>query len=122
MTKRACAFTGCLKLSDDGDARCLEHRAQLDAARKGRHAARRKSQGGDGAAARLRRQVNTAGHSTCANCGHLYYANDLQIDHVVPLLGNSMHGYARGADVGDNVQVLCKVCHRQKSIGEQRRH
>jgi 5-methylcytosine-specific restriction endonuclease McrA len=121
MTKRACAFTGCLKLSDDGGSRCLEHRAKLDAARKGRHTARRKAQGGDGAAARLRRQVNSAGHSTCAHCGHVYYAHDLEIDHVVPLLGASMHGYALGADVAGNVQILCNVCHKQKSIGEQRR-
>ncbi len=68
--------------------------------------------GAGGGAARRRRQVNTQGGSSCMACGSWHHANNIVIDHVVPLSRN-------GTDLDDNVQPLCTPCHRIKTAREQ---
>ena len=68
--------------------------------------------GAGGGAARLRRQVNTQGGSSCTACGSWHLATDIVIDHVVPVSRN-------GTDLDDNVQPLCIACHRVKTRREQ---
>ena len=68
---------------------------------------------GDGAAARLRRKVNTVGGSDCVWCGHWYPASLLRIDHRVALCNG-------GTDTDVNVQPLCLGCHHMKTVEEAR--
>ena len=66
---------------------------------------------GDGAAARLRRKVNTAGGIDCATCWHWYPASLVRIDHRASLVSG-------GLDVDINVQPLCVGCHHIKTARE----
>jgi 5-methylcytosine-specific restriction enzyme A len=70
--------------------------------------------GAGGGAARLRRQVNTQGDSSCMACGSWHPATEIAIDHVVPVS-------RQGTDLNDNVQPLCIPCHSHKTAREQSR-
>ena len=61
--------------------------------------------------ARARRRVLDAANWRCAQCGQ--YGNE--VDHILPL--------DRGGDpwASDNLQVLCRGCHTQKTASENRR-
>ncbi|WP_189056083.1 HNH endonuclease [Longimycelium tulufanense] len=72
----------------------------------------RRQQAGNGAARRLRYAVNRVGRSLCATCQVVYPARAIEIDHRVPLSRG-------GRDVDDNVQPLCRECHRVKSRRER---
>ncbi|MFE7336709.1 HNH endonuclease [Streptomyces fimicarius] len=59
-------------------------------------------------AARLRALVGARGGARCARCGSLALAGSVDVDHVQPL--------ARGGqDTDQNVQPLCRDCHRVKT-------
>lgn len=63
---------------------------------------------GNSAAARLRRIIRKSGRWKCVRCGRHVLASAIDIDHVQPLaLG--------GEDVDDNVQTLCRSCHKLKT-------
>ncbi|WP_308377906.1 HNH endonuclease signature motif containing protein [Streptomyces sp. ISL-98] len=63
---------------------------------------------GNSAAARLRRIIRKSGRCNCARCGRHVLASGIDVDHVLPLaLG--------GEDTDDNVQPLCRPCHRLKT-------
>ncbi|MFD3904147.1 HNH endonuclease [Streptomyces californicus] len=63
---------------------------------------------GNNAAAKLRRAVRKAGGAECRTCLRFFLPGGLDIDHIKPLaLG--------GEDVEENVQALCKHCHKAKT-------
>lgn len=63
------------------------------------------------AAARLRRHVQEKGHAWCDWCLNDFPVSAVDVDHVRPLaLG--------GEDTDGNVQVLCRGCHRLKTVTE----
>lgn len=57
---------------------------------------------------RLRAQVLFEAAQTCAGCGHVDAA--LDVDHVVPHRGDPVLFWSRG-----NLQALCKSCHSRKT-------
>lgn len=64
--------------------------------------------GGNDTARPLRRVIRKAGRARCARCLRDVLASAIDIDHVLPLaLG--------GEDVDDNVQTLCRGCHKLKT-------
>lgn len=61
-----------------------------------------------------------AEHYCCASCGVLFPAKSVVVDHIEPVVATS--GFTNWDDVvqrmfcsAENLQVLCKECHRQKS-------
>lgn len=88
--------------------RCAEHHAAYTARVK-KHSARRAAIArGHNAAANMRRAVRVAMGAECACCLRHFRPSLLDIDHIRPIaLG--------GEDVDDNVQPLCKGCHRAKT-------
>jgi 5-methylcytosine-specific restriction protein A len=63
---------------------------------------------GNDAARKLRKELRRAGRFPCAECGIPRLASGLDVDHIHPLaLG--------GEDVAENVQALCKPCHKAKT-------
>ena len=104
----------CQRLTRPGHSRCNDCTGAI---RKGWDRGsvlnrQNRMRGAGGGAARLRRQVNTQGGSSCMACGSWHLATDIVIDHVVPLSNN-------GTDLDDNVQPLCIACHRLKNRREQ---
>lgn len=69
---------------------------------------------GGHAAETLRRQVNDLGWALCWSCLFIHPAKDIEVDHRQPL-GQG------GSDLPDNIQPLCRVCHRDKTTRERRR-
>lgn len=51
---------------------------------------------------------------TCAICGQVRLATDLQVDHVIPLAEG-------GPDTIENCQLACLECHSRKTSEEARR-
>jgi 5-methylcytosine-specific restriction protein A len=63
---------------------------------------------GNDAARRLRKRLRRAGYFPCASCGIPRLASALDVDHIRPLaLG--------GEDVDENIQALCRPCHKAKT-------
>ncbi|MDT0494008.1 HNH endonuclease [Streptomyces sp. NPDC012600] len=84
-----------------------ERRASVRARRARRSVLARVHSG----AARLRALVGARGGARCARCGSLALAGSVDVDHVQPLaLG--------GEDTDQNVQPLCRDCHRVKTATE----
>jgi 5-methylcytosine-specific restriction protein A len=63
---------------------------------------------GHDAAAQMRKDLRAAGYTNCARCKFEFLASALDVDHVIPL-------YQGGTDTADNLQALCKVCHKIKT-------
>lgn len=63
---------------------------------------------GNDAARRLRKTIRAAGGSRCARCPCWVLASALDVDHIRPIA----HG---GEDVDENVQALCRPCHKLKT-------
>jgi 5-methylcytosine-specific restriction protein A len=63
---------------------------------------------GPNAAALLRKSIQNDGCADCANCALSFLASAMDVDHIRPLA----HG---GEDVADNVQTLCRPCHKAKT-------
>ena len=78
---------------------------------KGSVAIRKAKIKGGGAAARLRRKLNREGGASCNHCRVFYPAAGLHIDHRLALQNG-------GTDTDTNLQILCKPCHGNKTIGE----
>jgi len=90
--------------------RCAVHHAHYEARRSIQSHAKRRAAiaRGNNSAARLRKAVRKAGGATCARCSFTYLPSAVDIDHIKPLSRG-------GEDVDDNVQVLCRTCHRIKT-------
>ncbi|WP_405016408.1 HNH endonuclease [Kitasatospora sp. NBC_00070] len=56
----------------------------------------------------MRRSLRAAGSGTCVACTVDYLPSALEVDHIQPLSKG-------GTDTADNVQLLCKGCHRAKT-------
>jgi 5-methylcytosine-specific restriction protein A len=90
--------------------RCALHHADYNARRSVKSHAKRRAAiaRGNNAAAKLRRLVRKAVGAECAVCRGWYLPSMVDIDHIKPLaLG--------GEDVEENVQALCKSCHKAKT-------
>ena len=62
-----------------------------------------------------------AKHYKCAKCGNDFPQKQVQVDHREPI-GNCRNWttfIARLFCEGDNLQVLCKPCHKTKTKGER---
>ncbi|MGW0522859.1 HNH endonuclease [Crossiella sp. NPDC003009] len=68
---------------------------------------------GDGAARRMRRQLNRLGHGRCEGCETTYPADQLHVDHVHPLADG-------GTDTDPNARPLCLACHAQITSAQAR--
>lgn len=105
---RRCLEQGCRSVGY-GTTRCPAHTRGL-AARKNM---KRAAAPGDGAARRARRVLVDAGLGQCDGCRDWHSPPDLEIDHVKALADG-------GHDIAENLQVLCKLCHRAKSAAENK--
>lgn len=56
----------------------------------------------------VKRRVVVRDRSRCVQCGS---SNQVEIDHIVPV-------WAGGEDDADNLETLCRVCHRAKTSRE----
>jgi len=66
-----------------------------------------------------------AKHYTCAHCLHEFPAKDVEVDHIDPVVSTS-DGFMdwnifidRLYCPKENLQVLCKVCHKKKTKEER---
>jgi 5-methylcytosine-specific restriction protein A len=84
-----------------------EGRASVRARRKRRAVIAR----GNNAAANARKAARKAGYVECASCRMRFLASAVDVDHIKPLA----HG---GEDVDENVQLLCRPCHKLKTRGD----
>lgn len=96
------------------NGRCALHHSEYNARRSIKSHSKRRAAiaRGNNAAARLRRKVREiikrGDLVPCAMCTGSFLGSGVDIDHVKPLaLG--------GEDVDENVQVLCKACHKAKT-------
>ena len=100
----------CQKPTEPGQSRCPDClrivRRKWDEPSRLRRQQRIK---GGGAARRLRYAVNKHGSAECAACGNNFHAQDIEIDHIIPL-GQG------GPDTEDNIRPLCKGCHSLRAL------
>lgn len=91
-------------------ARCARCRAAYEArpSVRSRIARRARLVTGNNAAARLRAEMRKAIRVQCASCPRRVLASAADIDHIVPLSRG-------GEDVDENVQILCRPCHKAKT-------
>ena len=73
-----------------------------------------------------KRTDRLAEHYLCANCGDFFVANDVQVDHIDPVVSPS-DGFQdwwtfinRLYCEAENLQVLCKPCHKEKTNRERK--
>jgi len=102
---------GCLALAHGGESRCPRHQAPVTLERDRGRRARREARTKGRAASRMRGAVNKQGWAPCSVCGEVWPADQIEIDHDVPLADG-------GADVGGNVRPMCVPCHRVKTTTE----
>ena len=105
MLQRPCL--DCTAYSMPGASRCLAC-TQAKARTK---QAKRAAAPGNGAAKRVRTQLNAAGYGACNGCGDQLPADALQVDHTRALRDG-------GTDFLGNLQLLCIQCHRAKTKDE----
>ena len=105
MLQRPCL--DCHLLATPGMSRCLAC-TQAKARTKN---AKRAAAPGNGAAKRVRSQLNAAGYGACSGCGDQLPADALQVDHTRALRDG-------GTDYLGNLQLLCIACHRIKTREE----
>ena len=82
-------------------------------------------------AASVGREINKrtgrlAEHYKCASCGNLFVARDVQVDHIEPVVSPT-EGFQdwwvycnRLYCEAENLQVLCKPCHKEKTNEERK--
>ncbi|MFK0294488.1 HNH endonuclease [Streptomyces sp. NPDC090442] len=56
----------------------------------------------------MRKAVRKAGYVRCATCRMQFLPSAVDVDHITPLSQG-------GEDVPDNVQILCRPCHKLKT-------
>lgn len=64
-------------------------------------------------------------HYKCIECGNLFPAKEVQVDHIEPIVPLTMvQEYdwnviiANALCEKDGLQVMCKICHKKKSLEE----
>ena len=103
----------CGAITPTGKSRCVIHaRAKRKVWDRGSVQNRKmRMQNGDGAAARLRAQVNREGGGLCITCNDYYPAPMLNVDHIIRMASG-------GTDEDENLQLLCKYHHNIKNRQE----
>ena len=73
-----------------------------------------------------KRTGRLAEHYLCASCGGFFVARDVQVDHIDPVVSPE-EGFQdwwtyfnRLYCEADNLQVLCKQCHKDKTNAERK--
>ena len=73
-----------------------------------------------------KRTGRLAEHYLCASCGNFFVARDVQVDHIDPVVSPE-EGFQdwwtyfnRLYCEADNLQVLCKQCHKDKTNAERK--
>jgi len=73
-----------------------------------------------------KRSGRLAEHYLCAGCGEFFIARDVQVDHIEPVVDPAT-GFEdwwtymnRLYCEADNLQVLCKPCHKVKTAEERK--
>ena len=73
-----------------------------------------------------KRTGRQAEHYLCASCGDFFVARDVQVDHIDPVVSPE-EGFQdwwtyfnRLYCEADNLQVLCKQCHKDKTNAERK--
>ena len=73
-----------------------------------------------------KRSGRLAEHYLCASCGGFFVARDVQVDHIEPVVAPS-EGFKdwwtymnRLYCEKENLQVLCKPCHKEKTNAERK--
>ena len=73
-----------------------------------------------------KRSGRQAEHYLCASCGGFFIARDVQVDHINPVVSPE-EGFQdwwtyinRLYCEVDNLQVLCKECHKEKTAAERK--
>jgi 5-methylcytosine-specific restriction endonuclease McrA len=68
-----------------------------------------------------------AQHYRCAICKKEYTSTNVEVDHINPVV-NPSKGFTSWDDFianlycsGDNLQVLCKSCHKKKTLKEKKK-
>ena len=63
-----------------------------------------------------------AKHYLCTTCGNSFHQKEVQVDHIVPIgKGLSWNRFIEALFCeAENLQVLCKVCHKEKTKNESR--
>ena len=74
-----------------------------------------------------KRSGRLAEHYKCASCDSFFVARDVQVDHIEPVV-SPQEGFQdwwtymnRLYCEAENLQVLCKPCHKQKTAAEERK-
>ena len=73
-----------------------------------------------------KRSGRLAEHYLCASCGGFFVARDVQVDHIDPVVSQE-EGFQdwwtymnRLYCEAENLQVLCKPCHKDKTNAERK--
>ena len=73
-----------------------------------------------------KRSGRLAEHYKCASCDSFFVARDVQVDHIEPVV-SPQEGFQdwwtymnRLYCEAENLQVLCKPCHKQKTAEERK--
>lgn len=65
-----------------------------------------------------------AEHYECNKCHNLFPLSKIEVDHIVPVIKDERNTWDEVIDnmfcEEDNLQVLCKQCHKEKSFEETR--
>jgi 5-methylcytosine-specific restriction endonuclease McrA len=64
-----------------------------------------------------------AQHYLCASCGEEFTAKDVEVDHITPIgVDKSWDEFIHGLYCEEeNLQVLCKPCHKKKTKEEKQK-
>ena len=94
----------CGALGEPGQSRCPEHA-------RGKERQRKAVRGKTPVANRLSRTLRNLPAERCRACELVFPPRFLNVDHVVAIADG-------GSDSLDNLQILCKDCHRAKTSNE----
>jgi len=64
-----------------------------------------------------------AQHFACASCGNDFPAKQVEVDHIIPIgTEKTWDEFINGLFCeADNLQVLCKTCHKAKTLKEKKK-
>ena len=107
LPPRPCTYPRC-KAYATNDGRCDEHQVR----HRWNHTKNRHERGYDSKWVKLREKVLIRDEYLCQVCkANGIYTQAKEVDHIVPkALG--------GSDSFDNLQAICKHCHREKTLQE----
>lgn len=111
MIKKLCSFSGCNNFAEDGSCYCSEHKKEKKTV-PFKNAVRRNTNLYQSKEWRKLRRQCLKNQPCCVWCGSTV---DLTVDHIIPPEGNQDLFLNE-----NNLQTLCKDCHRIKTANEIR--